>query len=52
MQSEVKIGWSDGYLLQQASIDKYSTFSLWTNHYSVPDYLVGQKIDVKIMPIG
>ena len=36
------------FLLQQASIDKYSTFTLWTNHYSVPDYLVGQKIDIKI----
>jgi hypothetical protein len=36
------------FLLQQASIDKYSTFTLWTNHYSVPDYLVGQKVDIKI----
>lgn len=36
------------YILQQASIDKYSTLTLGTNHYSVPDHLVGQKVDVKV----
>ena len=36
------------FLLQEASIDKYSTLTLGTNHYSVPDHLVGQKVDVKI----
>ena len=36
------------FLLQEASIDKYSTLTLGTNHYSVPDHLVGQKVDVKV----
>jgi len=36
------------FMLQEASIGKYATFSLGTNHYSVPDYLVGQKVDVKV----
>ena len=36
------------FLLQQARVDKYSTLTLGTNHYSVPDHLVGQKVDVKV----
>jgi len=36
------------FVLQEASIDKYATFTLGTNHYSVPDHLVGQKIDIKV----
>lgn len=36
------------YVLQQASVDKYSTLTLGTNHYSVSDHLVGQKVDVKV----
>ncbi|MBT7711241.1 MAG: IS21 family transposase [Deltaproteobacteria bacterium] len=36
------------FLLQQGRVDKYATFSLGTNHYSVPDHLVGQKVDVKV----
>ena len=36
------------FLMQQARIDKYATFTLGTNHYSVPDHLVGQKVDVKV----
>jgi hypothetical protein len=36
------------FLLEEARVDKYSTFSLGANHYSVPDYLVGQKVEVKV----
>jgi len=36
------------FVLQEASVDKYATFTLGTNHYSVPDHLVGQKIDIKV----
>lgn len=36
------------YILQEASVDKYATLTLGTNHYSVPDHLVGQKVDVKV----
>jgi len=36
------------FMLQEASIGKYATFSMGTNHYSVPDHLVGQKVDVKV----
>jgi len=36
------------FLLQEASVDKYATLTLGTNHYSVPDHLVGQKVDVKV----
>ncbi|MFA5817043.1 MAG: IS3 family transposase [Bacteroidales bacterium] len=36
------------FILQQARIDKYATFVLGTNHYSVPDYLVEQTVDVKV----
>ena len=36
------------FTLEQAKIDKYSTFVLGRNHYSVPDHLVGQKVEVKV----
>ena len=36
------------FLLQEAHVGKYSTFVLGNNHYSVPDHLVGQKVDVKV----
>lgn len=36
------------FLLQEAHVDKYATLTLGTNHYSVPDHLVGQKVDVKV----
>lgn len=36
------------YLTTCLKVDKYSTFSYGTNHYSVPDYLVGRMVDVKI----
>jgi hypothetical protein len=29
-------------------VDKYATFSFGTNRYSVPDYLVGRMVDVKV----
>ena len=35
------------FILEEARVDKYATFGLGTNHYSVPDHLVGQKVDVK-----
>jgi len=36
------------YLTACVKIDKYATFSYGTNRYSVPDYLVGQMVDIKI----
>jgi hypothetical protein len=36
------------FILQQAGVDKYASFVLGTNHYSVPDYLVGKKVEVKL----
>lgn len=36
------------YLMASLKIDKYATFSYGTNHYSVPDYLVGRMVDVKV----
>ena len=29
-------------------VDKYSTICFGTNHYSVPDHLVGEEVDVKV----
>lgn len=40
----------DCSILQRVRIDKYATFSYATNHYSVPDHLVGQIIEIKIYP--
>jgi len=34
----------------QSRVDKYSTITYSTNHYSVPDHLVGQMVDIKIYP--
>jgi hypothetical protein len=36
------------YLTTSFKVDKYSTFSYGTNRYSVPDYLVGKMVDVKV----
>ncbi len=36
------------YLTTCLKIDKYATFSYGTNRYSVPDYLVGRMVEVKI----
>lgn len=36
--------------IEQCRADKYSTISYATNRYSVPDYLVGEIIDIKIYP--
>jgi transposase len=36
------------YLMENLKVDKYSTFSYGTNHYSVPDYSVSHIVDVKI----
>lgn len=33
---------------QLASVDKYSCISFQGNHYSVPEYLVGKKVSIKI----
>ncbi|UZR99981.1 Mu transposase domain-containing protein [Chondrinema litorale] len=36
------------YIVEQLRVDKYATFSYRGNRYSVPDYLVGEFVDVKI----
>ena len=36
------------YLMYSLKVDKYATFSYGTNRYSVPDYLVGRMVDVKV----
>jgi transposase len=36
------------YLVESLKVDKYATFSYGTNRYSVPDYLVGRMVDVKV----
>ncbi len=36
------------YLMSSLKVDKYATFSYGTNRYSVPDYLVGRMVDVKV----
>lgn len=36
------------YLMHSLKVDKYATFSYGTNRYSVPDYLVGRIVDVKV----
>jgi len=41
-------GEMDCYLTTCLKVDKYSTFSYGTNRYSVPDYLVGRMVEVKI----
>lgn len=36
------------YVMTSLKVDKYATFSYGTNRYSVPDYLVGRMVDVKV----
>jgi transposase len=36
------------YVMHSLKVDKYATFSYGTNRYSVPDYLVGKIVDVKV----
>ncbi len=36
--------------MDQCKVDKYSVITYATNHYSVPDHLVGKMVDVKIYP--
>ncbi|MFH0785912.1 MAG: IS21 family transposase [Pseudomonadota bacterium] len=36
------------FTLEQAGVDKYATFVLGRSHYSVPDHLVGQTVEVKV----
>jgi DNA-binding CsgD family transcriptional regulator len=36
--------------IREARVDRYSTVSVDTNHYSVPDHLVGEFVLVKIYP--
>jgi transposase/predicted transcriptional regulator len=50
-EKEVLWNWSGSfscYATEQARVDKFSTISFGSNRYSVPDYLVGEFIDVKI----
>lgn len=41
-------GTMECYLVECLKVDKYSTFSFGTNRYSVPDYLVGRMVEVKV----
>ena len=41
-------GTMECYLVECLKVDKYATFSYGTNRYSVPDYLVGRMVEVKI----
>ena len=36
--------------MEQCRVDKYSVITYATNHYSVPDHLVGKMVDVKVYP--
>jgi len=36
--------------IEQCKVDKYSTISYQNNHYSLPDHLVGEEVDVKVYP--
>jgi hypothetical protein len=36
------------YMVECLKVDKFATFSYGTNRYSVPDYLVGRMVEVKI----
>ncbi len=38
------------FVYQDLRVDKYSTICYQTNHYSVPDHLVGKLVQVKIYP--
>jgi transposase len=41
-------GTMECYQAEYLKVDKYATFSYGTNHYSVPDYLVGRMVEVKV----
>ncbi len=41
-------GTMECYQVECLKIDKYATFSYGTNRYSVPDYLVGRMVEVKV----
>lgn len=36
--------------IREARVDRYSTISVDTNHYSIPDHLVGEFVLVKVYP--
>ena len=36
--------------MEQCKVDKYAAVTYGTNHYSVPDHLVGKIVDVKVYP--
>lgn len=36
--------------MEQCKVNKYSVITYATNHYSVPDHLVGKMVDVKVYP--
>lgn len=36
------------FVIEYLKVDKYSTITYETNHYSVPDHLVGKGVDVKV----
>jgi len=40
----------DCAVMEQCRVDKYSVITYLTNRYSVPDHLVGKRVDVKIYP--
>lgn len=41
-------GTMECYVVECLKVDKYATFSYGTNRYSVPDYLVGRMVEVKV----
>ena len=40
----------DCAVMEQSKADKYSVITFMSNRYSVPDYLVGKIIDIKVYP--
>lgn len=36
------------FMMQTSRVDKYSTISVGTNHYSVPEHLVGKMLEIKL----
>jgi hypothetical protein len=37
-------------VMERGKVDKYSVITYLTNRYSVPDHLVGKRVDIKIYP--
>ncbi len=37
-------------LMERCKVDKYSVITYLTNRYSVPDHLVGKRVDIKVYP--